>query len=192
MNKDLRDFVFRGLLFESASEEFRGAGIRVGSDLAQSEDALLSESLAPFSVQIRNNALRMARLYAAIHCFENSVRDLIRETLLEKEGPEWWDKVPQKVRQKAEQRRKEAMENSWLEGDISDNLGFVDFGDLAKIIIENWEHFAAIIPTQHWLVQRLDEMEKSRNFIAHNRILLPTEFQRLYMYIADWNRQVGM
>ena len=35
-------------------------------------------------------------------------------------------------------------------------------------------------------------MEKVRNFIANNRMLLPSEFQRVYMYIADWNRVVGL
>lgn len=38
----------------------------------------------------------------------------------------------------------------------------------------------------------MDELEKSRNFIAHNRMLVPSEFQRLYMYIADWNHVIGL
>ena len=38
----------------------------------------------------------------------------------------------------------------------------------------------------------MDELEKVRHFIAHNRMLLPSEFQRLYMYIADWNRVIGL
>ena len=58
--------------------------------------------------------------------------------------------------------------------------------------IDKREYFKDIIPSQHWLKQRMDEMEKSRNFIAHNRMLLPSEFQRLYMYVADWNRVIGL
>ena len=38
----------------------------------------------------------------------------------------------------------------------------------------------------------MEELEKARNFIAHNRMLLPSEFQRLYMYISDWNRVIGL
>ena len=45
---------------------------------------------------------------------------------------------------------------------------------------------------QNWLKQRMDELEKTRHFIAHNRALLPSEYQRVYMYIADWNRVVGL
>lgn len=63
---------------------------------------------------------------------------------------------------------------------------------LATIMVEKWEYFESIIPSQHWLMQRMEELEKSRNFIAHNRMLLPSEFQRMYMYIADWNRVIGL
>jgi hypothetical protein len=38
----------------------------------------------------------------------------------------------------------------------------------------------------------MDELEKTRHFIAHNRARLPSENQRVYMYIADWNRVVGL
>jgi hypothetical protein len=38
----------------------------------------------------------------------------------------------------------------------------------------------------------MDELEKTRHFIARNRALLPSEYQRVYMYIADWNRVVGL
>jgi hypothetical protein len=48
------------------------------------------------------------------------------------------------------------------------------------------------MPSQHWLKQRMDELEKARHFIAHNRVLLPSVFQRIYMYVRDWNRVIGL
>ena len=71
-------------------------------------------------------------------------------------------------------------------------LGFIEFGHLSQIIVDKWQCFEDIMPSQHWLKQRMDELEKARHFIAHNRSLLPSEFQRIYMYIADWNRVVGL
>lgn len=189
--KDLRDFLFRGLMFESEAAIFQKAGIQIGAEKSASEDKLISEILTPFGIPRRNQALEMARLYALIYCFENEVRSLIRETLEEKEGQDWWDKLPNRIRSHAESRQSTAMKDSWLEGEKSDLLGFVDFGMLASIITEKWEHFP-IIPSQHWLKQRMEELEKARNFIAHNRMLLPSEFQRIYMYIADWNRVIGL
>lgn len=192
MSKDIRDFLFRGLMFEAESERFRRAGIQIGSNSTEAEESLLKESLAPFSVQRRNNALEMARLYAVLFCFENEIRDFIRDALEEKEGRDWINKLPPKIKEHAESRRDAALKDSWLEGEKSDLLGFVDFGQLAQIIVAKWDHFKDILPTQHWLKQRMDELEKSRNFIAHNRMLLPSEFQRLYMYIADWNHVIGL
>jgi hypothetical protein len=189
-----RDFVFRGLLFESEAEGFRRAGIRVGLDLGQTEEALLLEVLAPFGVSRRNRALEMARLYAVLHAFENEVRSLIRRTLEEKIGVNWWDSdaVPVKVRKLAESRRETAERDSWLEGEKSDKLEFVDFGDLAAIIVQKWDCFEDLIPTQEWLRQRMLELEKARNFVAHNRMLTVSEFQRMYMYVSDWNKVIGL
>jgi len=190
--RDLRDYLFRGLMFEAEAGKFQSAGIQVGADTRQAEERLLSEALSPFNVATRNNALEMARLYAVLHCFENEVRALIRETLEEKDGPDWIDKLPQKTKDFAASRQKTAFEDSWLEGEKSDLLGFVDFGQLSSVIVEKWAYFEDIVPSQHWLKQRMDELEKVRNFIAHNRTLLPSEFQRTYMYIADWNKAIGL
>ena len=180
-------------MFEAEAEQFRSAGIHIGTDESRSERSLLDETLDPFSVDLRNEALRMTRLYALIYCFENSVRSLIRERLQERHGSSWWtSKVPKKVQDFAESRQKEAQETSWLEGQKQDVLGFVEFGHLADLIANNWEDFSDLIPSQHWLKQRFDELEKTRHFIAHNRLLLPGEFSRIEMYIADWNRMVGL
>jgi hypothetical protein len=190
--KDLRDFLFRGLMFEAESEPFRRAGIQIGANSTEAEEDLLKEALAPFGVARRNRALEMARLYAVIFCFENEIGDFIREALAEKDGPDWQDKLPPKIKEHADGRRETALKDAWLEGEKSDILGFIDFGHLAQLIVAKWDYFKDIVPTQHWLKQRMEELEKARNFIAHNRMLLPSEFQRIYMYVADWNHVIGL
>ena len=191
-HKDIRDFLFRGLLFEAEATTFQKAGIKIGADQRETEQQLLAEALAPFPVQLRNKSLEMARLYSVLFAFENHIREFIRETLSEIEGSDWIDKLPPKIKQHAENRQQAAFNDSWLEGEKTDLLGFLEFGHLAQIIINKWDHFESIVPSQHWLKQRMDELEKSRNFIAHNRMLLPSEFQRMYMYIADWNHVIGL
>ena len=189
----IRDWLFRGLLFEADAEKLRQAGIRVGSDQREVEARLLEEVMAPFPLDLRNEALQMARLHALLYCFENSVRLLVKERLQEKHAADWWTKgVPPKVQKFASERQEQAQKDSWLEGDKTELLDFIEFGHLADIIMNSWEDFSDLIPTQHWLKQRMDEMEKARNFVAHNRLLLPSEFGRIEMYIADWNRVVGL
>lgn len=180
-------------MFEAEAEAFRRAGVRIGTDDSAAEEQLLHEALAPFSIASRNEALRMARLYAILYCFENSVRDLIKSRLGDAD-PSWWDtaRVPRKIRDTAAQRLKDSEQNSWLEGQSPNVLGFVDFGGLADIIVNNWSDFEDLIPSQHWLRQRLEELERARNYVAHNRMLTPAEFSRLEMYVGDWNRQVGL
>jgi hypothetical protein len=193
LTKDsIRNFLFRGLMFEAEADQFRRAGIQIGANASESEESLMREALSPFGVARRNNALEMARLYAVLFCFENEIREFIREALEEKDGLDWQSKLPPKIREHAEGRLEIAHKDTWLEGEKADLLGFVDFGHLAQIMIAKWDYFKDVVPSQHWLKQRMDEIEKSRNFIAHNRMLLPSEFQRLYMYIADWNRAIGL
>lgn len=189
----LRDFFFRTLSFESEAERFRGAGIRVGADQVTFEHSLMDEALADFPHEMRNRALKMARLYASLNCFENSVRDLIREKLETEYKSDWWSKgIPLKIQTHAEQRKQKSLENTWLEGDQENLLSFVDFSHLCQIIIDKWDMFSDLIPSQHWVKQRFDELEQARNYIAHNKFLLPSEFARVEMYINDWRRQVGI
>lgn len=190
----LEAWLFKALMFEAGSEKFRAAGIRVGADQTDVEARLLEEVLAPFSVQLRGEAMRMTRVYALTYCFENSVRELIRDRLDEKHGVSWWSSaaVPKRVRDLADNRRDRANGNTWLEGERSDPLQFVEFGGLSDIIMQNWELFSDLIPTQHWLKQRMDELEQARNYIAHNRLLADTEFRRIESYVGDWLRQVGV
>lgn len=191
-SREIRDFVFRGLLFDSECERFRDAGVQVGVPAEQAEQDLLRESIAQFSLALRTPSLRMARLYAVVFCFENSIRELITAKLLDNFGADWWEKqIPPKVKSFAEQRKNTAEKNSWLEGAPASLLHYVDFGHLSDIIIFNWDCFSDLVPSQHWLKQRLDEVEKARNFIAHNRLLLENEFERIEMYVNDWNKQVG-
>ena len=79
-----------------------------------------------------------------------------------------------------------------LASERGDALQFIEFGHLADIIVQNWEDFEDLVPTQHWLKQRMDELEQARNYVAHNRLLLPGEFRRIEGYIGDWLRQVGV
>lgn len=135
MNKELRDFLFRGLMFEAEAVRFQSAGIQVGADAREVEAQLLAESLAPFGVQRRNSALEMARLYAVLYCFENEIRDFIRDTLQEKLGENWLAAISPNISKMADSRKAAALKDSWLEGEKTDALGFVDFGHLAQIIV---------------------------------------------------------
>jgi len=189
----IRDYFFRGLSFESEAQQYRNSGLRIGADEEHAERQLLNETLEPFGISLRNEALRMARLYALVYCFESSVRTLIKQRLMEVYEDDWWSQgVPTAIQRHAEGRQETAASETWLEGSKSDILEYCDFGHLAKIIVDKWADFSDLMPTQHWVKQRFDELEKARHFVAHNRLLSDGEFARIEMYIGDWNRTIGL
>ncbi len=190
---EIRDWMFRALTFDAESDQFRRAGIRLGSDREAVEVSLLEESLAPFSIELRQRAIRMARLYTAVYVVENSFRILISDRLTERAGADWWEqdnRVPKKVKEYAEKTRDLEKKSTWVEGSSNKPIEFISFSHLVDIVIQNWSDFSDIFLTQHWLRQKMDEIEKARNWIAHNRFLLPNEFSRMDMHIRDWSKVV--
>jgi Swt1-like HEPN len=189
---ELRAWLFRAISFEIDSNPFSEAGIRMGAGATEFRNDKVEELLQPFDVQARADALRMSSLFAVLFCFENSVRRLVQERLEERHGAGWWEqKVASSVRTSAEKTQKNAISNTWLDGVGKGMISFLTFGQLRKVIVDNWPDFEDLIPSQPWLAQRMDEIEAVRNYVAHSRTVSERELARLTMYIEDWNRQIG-
>ena len=73
------------------------------------------------------NAYKMGQVYVAIHCLENSVRNLIRTVLKNKLGEQWWDKAaPNEMKQKAISRKNREAKLKWLSSRGADELNYID------------------------------------------------------------------
>jgi hypothetical protein len=148
-------------------------------------DPFLSEKLI-------NEAISMARVYPIVYLFENSIRNLIQITLEKKYGSEWWNiAVPQSVRQEVERRLAKEKENRWHSKRGAHKIFYTNIGDLNSIISANWSDFREFFPNQAWIKSRIDEIELSRNIIAHNNPLSDREIKRLKLYFEDWIKQIG-
>jgi hypothetical protein len=73
----------------------------------------------------------------------------------------------------------------------ANEIYYTDFGDLLLLIQGNWPDFEDLFPDQHWIANRLNDLEASRNIIAHSNQLDEREIDRVKMYLHDWIRQVG-
>jgi hypothetical protein len=95
------------------------------------------------------------------------------------------------VQTKVSERQAKEGRNRWhvLRGEHE--IYYTDFGDLKSLIQNNWGLFDELFPDQNWLIARLDELEASRNIIAHSNLLDERELTRLQLYLHDWTRQVG-
>jgi hypothetical protein len=136
--------------------------------------------------------MRALPAYLAFFCIENSVRELVSDRLREAYGVEWWDDhAPAAIQTKVTTRREKEGQNRWHVRRGEHEIYYTDFGDLKSLIQNNWGLFDELFPDQNWLIARFDELEASRNIIAHSNLLDERELTRLQLYLHDWTRQVG-
>lgn len=176
----------------------------MAADVGQKEETGLlirpSEIAAPvspmgdyavfFSKSLQERAAKMSYAYTLFYCFENSVRELVAQRLQERKGATWWNSVPSNVRKRVDGKKEEIEANPWHQAVIGADINFTLFGDLASIIVSEWVEFEELFPTQDWVRVRLNELERSRNVIAHGNLLPDSEIERIEQYLDDWLRQV--
>lgn len=138
------------------------------------------------------NAYKMGQVYVAIHCLENSVRNLIRTVLRNALGEQWWDKAASNpMRRKFEERKNRETKQKWLSPRGADELNYIDWGDLVTLIRKFPKEFETFIGITKFAELKLAELENLRNTIAHNGLLPDDEIARVELYFKDWCKQVS-
>lgn len=153
--------------------------VQIGPRVA--DTLLLSRSAA-------KEARKMSEVYSIIYVLENSFRQLITDTLQKRHGADWWNEVviPSDTRKNVENRLSQEEENRWHSRRGSHRIFYTDFSDLGRIIISNWSDFKNIFKKQHRLQTKLEEIELSRNIVAHSNPLPDKEVRRLRLNFDDW------
>jgi hypothetical protein len=191
LTDQLKQFVFKGLLARHAVADMQTDGLlhRPLSNEAERGD---TDLFASVQQSIRNGSIQMQRAYRLLYVLENMVRDLIVGRFLESDGSDWFEKkASTAMKTRVAQRKEQEAKNQWHSGRNKDEIFYLDFGDLAKLITTYWALFEDLLPTQAWVQARLDEAERSRNVIAHTNLLSTEEIARLELYLRDWMRQIG-
>ena len=184
------DFVFKGLLTEEALDR---AGRR-SKNFNKLADTEIAKALAIdlLDDDLIANAKSMAVVYTATAAFENSVRGLIKNILLESVGEGWWQtSVSDNIRKRAEGRREEERKVKWHAQRGDDPIYYTTLGDLANIIRNNFAKFEPYIQSAEWAASVFDVVERSRNVIMHSGMLGKEDIERLGINIRDWIKQVG-
>lgn len=185
----LKKLAFNGILATDSLFALTKEGVDAGV-VKEKAEAKIEES--DFSPVLLNKARNMGDVYEVFFCLENAVRDLIEERLSERNGQSWWDNcVPDKVKKGADDLRTKEEKNKYHAQRNSSLIGYTMFGNLAQIIIANWDNFSDLFPDQHWISSRFNDLELSRNIIMHTGILPEIEIGRIQSITRDWIRQVG-
>lgn len=192
MNEDkLYSFVMRGELTKVALKD-SGIVSRHSSSAAITEKYISSLSLDLLDNECVESAKIMATVYTAIAAFENMVRQFVLKILVEEKGETWWTEcVSDKIRRTAESRKKEEDKIRWHSHRGDSMINYVDFGDLASIISQNYDLFEVHVVSLEWAKQIMNTLEKSRNVIMHSGELGERDIERIGINIRDWISQVG-
>lgn len=192
MNEDkLYAFVMRGELTKSALEH-TDVESRYSSSEALSHEYIKSLSLDLLDENLVDSAKVMATVYTAIAAFENTVRRFVKKALMEHKGEKWWeDCVSDKIRKKAEDRKNDDERIRWHTPRGDSMINYTDFGDLASIMVQNFDLFEDYIISIDWARQIMQTLERSRNVIMHSGELGRKDIERIGTNIRDWISQVG-
>jgi hypothetical protein len=186
----IRAFVFNALLAENSLTQLAERGISVRGSEATPPTVNVDE--IGFSPRILYDAEKMSSVFMAFYCLENAARDLIAERLLERKGADWWETaVPVKIKATVLKLREREDKNRYHSPRSSALVGYTMFGNLAQIIIANWDEFSDLFPDQAWITSRFNDLEMSRNIIMHTGTLPQIEVERIESIMRDWIRQVG-
>ena len=191
MSPSLRDWLFKGLAVENLLDglEADGISVRAAEDPGAIQRVLPIED---FSLDVRRAALQAMPAYLAMFCLENSIRELVGERLAEAHGPGWWDSCASaSLKWKVADRQALEGVKRWHMRRGAGEIHYTDFGDLTSLIRNNWASFEDLFPDQNWVITRLEELEATRNIVAHSNVLDERELQRLRLHMKDWILQVG-
>lgn len=191
MEDKLYSFVMRGELTKVALQN-AGALNRHSVSDERIQKYIESLSWDLMDNELVNSSRLMSAVYIAISSFENTVRRFVTKILLENKGENWWEEcVSDKIRTKAESRKKEDEKIRWHTPRGDSLINYTEFGDLASIMSQNIEYFQDHIISVDWARQIFHTLERSRNVIMHSGELGRRDVERIGTNIRDWLNQVG-
>ena len=183
-------FVYRGILSQNKLDSI-GHG-KKSVDLGFLDDEIASR--IPFDqmeFELLSAARRMSTVYAAVCTFENSVRRLVVDMLIEHHKENWWNKgVSESIRKTATSRMEKESKTKWHTRRGEDPINYTEFGDLLKIIVSNWTLFEPLLQTRDWVRSILQPLEMSRHVLMHGGELDMRDVERVGMLMRDWFAQV--
>lgn len=184
------DFVYRGQLTEEALDRAGRVSARK-SDYDHQEIARLL-SIDALDEKHVEEARAMATVYTAIAAFENSVRELVKKTLLEKFKEEWWDKgVSKRIQKRAQSLIDEEKNVRWHAQRGGDPIQYTMLPDLLSIIRKNIALFEPFVHNIEWAASVFETVDRSRNVIMHSGTLSRRDIARIGSTIRDWASQVA-
>lgn len=145
-----------------------------------------------FESDVRRDATTMSEYYEIFYCLEVSIRRLVESTLLEAEGPDWWQSTRIKDGFRTEVknlRNKDAESGMTPRSDLE--LDYLTFGQLGEVITTNFDVFETVLNSKQAVSRIMNQLNQLRNPIAHCCVLAEDEKERLELVVRDWFRALS-
>ncbi|MEM5521547.1 Swt1 family HEPN domain-containing protein [Sulfitobacter sp. AS59] len=147
------------------------------------------EQYKNFEGNVRAEAARMSEYYEIFYCLEVSIRNLIKDTLIDAEGSGWWEtqRVAEGIRIEVK-RNRDKEQHAGLTLRSADPIDYTTFGQLSQLITDNFELFEPVLSSKSAVSRVLNQLNLLRGPIAHCCSLAADESDRLELSVRDWFR----
>jgi Swt1-like HEPN len=139
------------------------------------------------------NAVGAAETFKLFYVFENYLREFILTVLSEADKENWWDSVPQNVRDDVAKLEENEDKKRWMNLDSRDKLSMTTLGQLISIMDDsnNWKrHFEALVGDKG-LLQQTRLIVHTRNTVCHMSTVSTEEHERVAQVMRDWFRMIA-
>jgi len=191
ISEQLDLFAMKNIRLEEDLINLEKMGIELGHITTLENKELIDPEL--FEFDIRKSAIKTTEHFHLYFCIENTIRRMIKQTMLEKYGPNWWDlaKLPEGVKNNVQDNIKRENDSLMTSRSKDDPLAYTTLGELLQIIQENWEDFADQLKSKKAVSSILFQLNQIRVAVAHSNELSEHDANRLEILIKDWQYQQG-
>lgn len=154
-------------------------------------EASIESEIIELNDDLIGKGKQMAKAYIILYVLENRLREFIHKVLTEKIGADYSSAISPKLHTHIDQLKEQERTKKWLPLRGDNDLYYLDFSKLSDLIINNWGHFEDIIPDQHWIKVKLDEMYNIRCLIAHNSYISDENFELLNVTTKQILKQIN-
>ena len=161
--------------------------LRISAPAGVDSDSFISDT-------DKTSAKSNAELYPALYLFENSVRRFISLVMKFDYGENWWeDKIENdkpKLADSVKIRRNDEKNFPWHSKRNAEPIYYTDITDLTNIIntySPKGKFKTAFGKHQARVLVWIEDIEKTRNILAHNNPVSKIDRDRLQKYARDWH-----
>ena len=140
-----------------------------------------------------NKGSKMSEAYILLYLIENSLRFFIETVLKTKAGDDFSVStyISRDILKRVLSRKEDEKKNKWLSIRGSSDIFYMDFEDLSKVIVNNWDIFNEYFPKMDFITSKIKELAKCRNLIAHNSYLAKLDFNMIKTYYQMIIQQIS-